>query len=138
MHCGCWVAGNTGGLVHGGRSERVLQAMLPEQADIQASMAAWRQEILTDLGGDAETSRVQRDLLDTYLQVSALVTFLGTHVVAQGPLTPRGKTAARFNAFLAAADRQQRLAQALGLERRSKTVPTLSDYMARRPGGDAA
>jgi hypothetical protein len=123
--------------VHGGRSERVLQALLPEQADIQAAMAAWRQEILTDLGG-AETSRVQRDLLDTYLQVSALVSFLGAHVVAQGPLTPRGKTAARFNAFLAAADRQQRLAQALGLERRSKTVPTLSDYMARRSGGDPA
>jgi hypothetical protein len=114
-------------MVHGGRSERVSQALLPEQAEIRAAMGAWRQEILTDLGGEAATTRAQRDLLDTYLQVSALVVFLGDHVVSQGPLTPRGKTAARFNAFLAAADRQQRLAQALGLERRSKAVPASLD-----------
>lgn len=135
--CGIWRSGNTASLRHGLRSARVAGAELPEQAEVAAGLAAWQEEITRDLGGPDALSRLQRDLVGAYVRASAIGDFLGGRVVARGGLTPRGRTSGAFAAFIAITDRQLRLAQALGLERRIRDV-SLSDYLSTRRAGGAS
>ena len=57
-----------------------------------------------------------------------MATRLGEHLVAEGPLTAKGRTRAALSAYVSVADRLLRLAMALGLRRRPKHV-ALEDYI---------
>ncbi len=84
----------------------------------------------TDLGGSSAISRIQRDLVGRYVETSTLADWLGGNLVAQGVLTPKGRSRAALSAYLQVLDRQHRLATALGLTRRSRAVPSARDIMA--------
>jgi hypothetical protein len=125
--CGIFRPANRAALKMGLHSERVASAELPEQADVRASLAAWRAEIEADMGGPDALTRLQRDTIDAYLRTATIASFLAERLIARGPLTPRGRAAAALAAFLSVTDRQHRLANALGLERRARQVGTLAD-----------
>ena len=71
----------------------------------------------------------KRELGKRFLQLSVLADHLGDRLVTEGPLTNKGSQRAALGAYLGVVDRLHRLALALGLERRVKQVPSLSDVM---------
>ena len=111
-----------------GRSAHVSAAELTEQASVRQGLADKRAAILSDLGGEAGLSRLQLDLVDRYVELDTVASRLGGNLVAEGPLTAKGRTRAALSAYLAAVDRVHRLATALGLARRQKTV-SLTQYL---------
>ena len=60
----------------------------------------------------------------------AILRHLGENLMAEGALTAKGRRRAATSAYLAVLDRFLRLAQVVGLERRQKRVPSLSEVMA--------
>lgn len=104
------------------------QAALVEQAVVRGVVAKKRAAILTDLGGEAQCSQLQLDLVDRYLELDTVAAWLGGHLVAGGPLTAKGRTRAALSAYVSAVDRAQRVATALGLARRQKRV-ALDQYL---------
>ena len=67
-------------------------------------------------------------MVDRYVELDTVPSRLGGNLVAEGPLTAKGRTRAALSAYLAAVDRVHRLATALGLARRKKTV-SLTQYL---------
>ena len=122
---GRFTAHNLAAFVHGGRSEQVRQALLPEQADGLTALAERRQELERDLGGHEHLSLLTRDMLGRYLELGLIGDYLAANILEHGVLT-KGRQRAAVSAFAAIVDRQQRLAQVLGLARRVKTVADLS------------
>ena len=121
--------GNRTALTHGGRSSQVAGAWLPEQAAVRSALAEKRAAILADLGGDTQCSQLQLDLVDRYLELDTVASWLGGHLVAAGPLTAKGRARAALSAYLSVVDRAQRVAATLGLARRQKQV-SLNQYLS--------
>jgi hypothetical protein len=118
--CGVWAPANGAALRHGGRSTRVRQALLPEQAETLARLAERRTAIEADLGGAEALSEISRDLVARYLETSTIAEYLAGVLVANGPLTARGRARSALSAYLQVLDRQHRLALALGVERKAR------------------
>lgn len=137
--CGVWQLSNRGAYKDG-HSSRQLRSYLLESPEAVAALTAHRREIETDLGGCSNLSRVQRDLIGRYVETSVLADWLGGNLVAQGVLTPKGRSRAALSAYLLVLDRQHRLALALGLQRRARPVPSPEQYWQQRAtgGGDDA
>ena len=127
---GTFAKGNVAALRHGLRSQQVRSGALPEQASERARLMEKRAAILTDLGGDTEVSQLQQDLIDRYLELDLVASWLGGNLIAQGPLTAKGRTRAALSAYVIVVDRVHRVASGLGLARRSKPV-SLDDYLGR-------
>ena len=123
---------NSAALKHGTRSGLVAAARLPEQAGVRSALAEKHAAILADLGGEAQCSQLQLDLLDRYLELDTVASWLGGHLVADGPLTAKGRARAALSAYISVVDRVQRVATALGLDRQQKRV-SLAEYIASRP-----
>jgi hypothetical protein len=83
-------------------------------------------------------SQLQRDVLERYTNLDALASFQAGELARGGMLTASGKTRALFSAFLATVDKQVKLAQLLGLERREKAVPSMAEYLALLEAREAA
>ena len=124
--------GNRWGLKHGGRSQYVRGALMPEQAEALAAIAGKRAAILADLGDDV--SMLKADLVRRYLEADTIAAWLGQNLIEAGLFTSKGRTRAAFSAWLQVVDRVQRLALTLGLERRAKEALTLSAYLQGRYG----
>ena len=132
---GRFIAGNTDSLKHGAFSRQVRDALLPEQAEVLAALADKRAEIERDLGGTESLSTLARDMAGRYLELCVVADYLGHKLVTEGPLTPKGNQRAALTAYLGVVDRLQRLAFALGLERRQKPVQTITDIMREHAEG---
>jgi hypothetical protein len=50
-----------------------------------------------------------------------------------GPVTGKGKTRAMFTTYLAALDRERRLALDLGLERRTRSATNIAEALRQAP-----
>jgi hypothetical protein len=83
---------------------------------------AARVELRGELG---EVGVVKGSLADSFVELDAVRNYLGSRLAAEGPLTGKGRTRALLTAYLAVVDRQVRLAQVLGIERRAKPVDPL-------------
>jgi hypothetical protein len=106
---------------HGARS-KLLQEMA----------APWREEQLTairaDLGDDVSTLKAHTiNQLGTVLVV---LEYLGGNLLADGPLTGKGRQRAALTAYNATLDRFMRLAGLVGLERVAKRAETVKDLLA--------
>ena len=121
--------GNIAALKHGGRSTQVRAASLSEQSVVRAQLADKRDTIVGDLGGDAQLSQLQRDLIDRYLELDVVAQWLGGNLVADGPLTAKGRARAALSAYVTIVDRVHRVSSALGLGRKQRQV-SLSGYLA--------
>jgi hypothetical protein len=127
--------GNRGNWRHGGRSKYVAAGETPEQVEALAAMAERRARIETDLGGRDNLSQLAADSLSDYLRLRFVGEYLAESLIKSGPLTSKGRQRAALNAYLSVVDRTQRIAASLGFSRREKPVPTISEYLARRPAG---
>ena len=126
------VKDNTISLIHGANSKRVMHAGLPEQAEVRAMLREKEAAIVADLGGAGNLSTIKREVVTRFLQTSVVADFLGSNIVKHGVLTTKGKTRAAVTTYLQVVDRLTRLALTLGLERQTKQVPTVEDFLRQR------
>ena len=117
-----WQPGNVGALVHGLRSPRAQQALLPGQEGLRGVLAEQRRELLDDLGGEQAASAVTRDTVDRYLRLGVLASTLEDRIEREGMVTGKGRTRAAVTLYLSIVDRMTRLAQQLGFDRRPKVI----------------
>lgn len=101
---------------------------------VARALWAWRKDLIEDLGGDAATSAQQRALLDLACQTKLLLDSVDAWLLEQPTLVN-----ARRRTVLPVVLQRQQLADALarylttlGLERRARRVPVLSEYLAQR------
>lgn len=121
-------------LVHGLRSHQGLA--LPEE--LREALEARRRAIVSDLGGEDGLTQTRRDLLARYLDLVALADWQAAELARGGLMTAKGRARALFSAFLSTTDRQVKLAQLLGLERRERHIESLSDYLDALGSPDAS
>jgi hypothetical protein len=109
-------------------SELVRKGLLPEQQEAVQAMHERRAAIVSDLGDDL--SQVKQDVLQRYLEASLIADYLFDNIQHLGVLTGKGRTRAACSAYLQVLDRQVRLGQMLGFERKAKQVPNPADWLA--------
>lgn len=108
-------------------SELVRQGLLPEQQQAVQAMHERRAAIVDDLGVDL--SQVKQDVLQRYLEAGLIADYLFDNIQRNGVLTAKGRNRAACSAYLQVLDRQVRLGQLLGLERRTRQVPNPADWL---------
>lgn len=109
-----------------------MQAKLPEQAEVLAMQREKEAAIVADLGGEMNISTIKRDMVGDYLGLRNVALYLGSNIGKHGVLTTKGRTRAAVTTYLQVVDRLTRLALTLGLERRTKQVPSIQDFLAQR------
>lgn len=106
------------------RSEQFWSAVEPAKRELVA-------HVRTDLAVDDSTVETLLGLIDAYVEVRLFRTSMFLRLVDQGgPITTKGKARALYRAYLDALDRETKLAQVLGLERKSKPVNPLDAVRA--------
>jgi hypothetical protein len=110
---------------------------LPE--DLRTSVEEWRADVVVAQGGLDE---LEGEPLRAGLIRSLVNTEVGERLLMEGILRLGGlETRAGqrlYDRLLATVDRKLRLTVTLGLSRRQKTLPTISEYLASRTGDGCA
>ena len=129
--CGCWLSGNVGALVHGGRRMRLSGGTALDAAE----RVAIRDAIIEDIGGESQISTVLREVVRDFAFGVVLRDRLADHLAAVGPLTRRGAKRAAVDLYMTASQRVERLAKLIGTERRAARVPDLREYIEQAASG---
>jgi hypothetical protein len=108
--------------VSGLRSERAQLATLPGQETIARVIAARRDAVYADVGGESSLCDVLKTEIDRWCRLGVLADTLWANLEKCGALTGRGKSRATLNAFLAVNDRIGFVAQRIGIQRHTKRV----------------
>jgi hypothetical protein len=117
---GQFMVGNSAARRHGLYSQQLQEDAAPWRAEQMAAIRA-------DLGEDVSTLKAHTvEQLGTVL---VILRFLGGNLMAEGPLTGKGKSRAATTTYLQTVDRYMRLASMLGLERKAKPVASLEDVL---------
>jgi len=97
---------------------------------LQHDAAPWRVEQITairaDLGDDIST--LKGHTIEQLGTVLVILRFLSESLMAEGPLTAKGRQRAAGSAYNQMLDRYLRIVQLLGLERRQRQVPNPVDW----------
>ena len=112
--------GNGAALVHG--------LSRPERLD-QIAVRELRDAALVGLGGE-ECSAVLQAQVDDFAQAVVLRDAAYAYLASVGPLTKAGRTRSVVGIYLQASARAERLASQIGLERKARPVPSLSEILA--------
>lgn len=148
--CGHGVAGRSGppgnnnARKHGLNSlKRTLQELGPRGLDNRTTMAkalaAWRAELISDLGGLDNITTQELALVEEAVKTKLLLDSIDGWLLAQPSLVDKRKRAV----LPVVRDRQslvntlRGLLGDLGLRKRNQTGPSLNDYIASRSGGAA-
>jgi hypothetical protein len=121
---GRFTAGNVaaGGTLE--RSAAFWAAVDPAKRELAA-------KVRSDLAAADDAPQTLLGLTDAYAEVRLFRSAMFVRLVEQGgPITAKGKARALYTAYLGALDREMKLAQQLGLERRSKPVQSLAEILA--------
>jgi hypothetical protein len=101
---------------------------------LQENAAPWRAEqiaaIRADVGDDVAT--LKGHVIEQLGTVLVILRFLGGNLMADGPLTAKGKQRAATTAYLQTLDRFVRLTDKVGLERAAKQLPNPADWLEGR------
>ena len=97
--------------------------VLPD--DLKQDMASFLDNLIADQGGVENLTTVRAGLCRSLYNLEVLVRLNMSSVVTLGVDTPSGRRA--HDRLLAAVDRYVRVAQQLGIERRSKQVTSFID-----------
>src|SRR5262249_33385246 len=115
-----------------------LRQLGPRTIDRRTSLgkhlAAWRAELVTDLGGEEALSTQQRALVDVLVRQELLLESVDSWLLAQRTLVNSGNRTLLpvVRERQALADSLARYLAQLGLERRAKPIPSLDDYLRQR------
>jgi hypothetical protein len=83
-----------------------------------------------DAGLNGDAAETLRGLQDAYCEARLFRSAMFVRLVEQGgPITGKGRMRALYTAYLGALDREMKLAQALGLERKPKPVESVGDIL---------
>ncbi len=126
---GWFVAGRPGPALKTGEHSRLVRSgIVNGQGE---AMAGARRELRKELG---DLGIVKASLADAFVELDAVRNYLGGRLGAESPLTTKGRQRALLTAYLGVVDRQVRLAQVLGIERRARRVAdTLEAVIAAQP-----
>ncbi|MBM4194952.1 MAG: hypothetical protein FJ202_11310 [Gemmatimonadetes bacterium] len=92
------------------------------------------ERVRTDLAADDGAAETLLGLIDGYAEARLFRTSMFIRLVdLGGPITTKGKARALYRAYLGALDREMKLAQTLGLERRSRQVNSPSEALMHEP-----
>ena len=98
------------------------------------ALAERRHQIFEDLGGKESLSQIQLDLVERYMRLCVLIDSLDAWLFKQPSIVNKRRRAlipiVKERAQLD--DSALRLAQALGLKRQPKPVPSLQEYLASK------
>jgi hypothetical protein len=115
-----------------------LRRLGPRTIDRRTSLgkhlAAWRADLLADLGGEEALSTQQRALVDVIVRQKLLLESVDAWLLMQ-PSLVNGRTRSLIPVVRerqGLADSLARYLAQLGLERRAKPVPSLNDYLSQR------
>lgn len=124
---GRWTTANTGALKAGLDSEQLWTALAPAKRAIVDQVRA-------DHGVEGDDAAATLlGTFDGYAEVHLLrksIWYRLTEGPNPGPVTGKGRTKALFTAYLSALDRELKLAQLIGLERRTRKVSPLDAIRA--------
>jgi hypothetical protein len=103
------------------------------------ALFAWRDELITDLGGKAAVSAQQRALIDLATRTKLYLDTLDAWLMEQPSLvvTKRRAVVPVLRERQQLADALARNLLALGLERKSRPVQSLAEYVAQTYGSEA-
>ncbi|MGE0703610.1 MAG: hypothetical protein AB7P22_06685 [Vicinamibacterales bacterium] len=111
------------------RSEHFWTAVEPAKRELLARVRG-------DHGDDDDAPQTLLGLQEGYVEARLFRTSMFLRLVdAGGPVTHKGRTRALYTAYLAALDRETKLAQLLGLTRTPRKVETLQGHLASTYGG---
>lgn len=83
-----------------------------------------------DLAVDAQSAITHQGLIDAWAEARLLRAAMFARMAEQGgPVTGKGRARAMFKSYLAALDREVKLAQTLGLRRQPKPVQSIDDFL---------
>ena len=129
-----------------GLSRASRRTMLDQRTTVGRALAAWRSELLADLGGIEAVSTQELALVEEAVKTKLILDSVDAWLLTQPTLIMR-KTRSVLPAIR---DRQglvstlRGLLNDLGLKRRARQEPTLSEYLSTKtaaqpaPSGDAA
>jgi hypothetical protein len=113
---------------------------IDRRTTIGKALAAWRAELLTDLGGIEAVSTQELALVEEAVKTKLILDSVDAWLLTQPALIERRKRAV----LPAVRDRQalvstlRALLGDLGLKRRAKAMPTLAEYLASKGSGGGA
>jgi hypothetical protein len=114
---------------------RLRDGLRSRQLIEQPDVAAWhtRQvEIITaDLGGASELTALKSALVRELARLEVILSVIGDELQRTGVLTGKGKVRALTTLHLKVLDRFMKGAALLGLDRRSRQVSSLRDYLGQ-------
>ena len=118
---------------------RGLAAVDQRMAGAQA-LLAWRKQLLSDLGGEETVSAQELALVDLAARTGLFIDHLDAFLLEQPSLINRRKKAVLpvVRERQALVDSLARILSQLGLQRRTKPVMELSEYLARKAEEKAA
>ncbi len=102
------------------------------------ALFSWREDLLTDLGGPENVSAQQMALVDMAVRTRLYVEHLDFFLMQQESLVNRKKKAILpvLRERQSLVDSLSRILGQLGLERKAKPVPALSEYLEARYSGN--
>ena len=131
--CGAFVAGNEASLRHGLRRYQTT-GVLP--ADLKVSVDQFRDQVISDQGGLEGLSAIRAGLCRLLVDLEAGRRLNMNEVVRRGIDSRPGRAA--YDRLLSTIDRWQRVAVALGVERRTRDAMSLGQYLEQRYQGAPA
>lgn len=102
-------------------------AALP--ARMRTRLARFSSGLESDQGGASELTTVRRGYVRRLTELEGSIDLLAADLQQRGLMTARGRVRSTYTLLLQTIDRWDRIAQRLGLERRSHRVPTLDEVL---------
>jgi hypothetical protein len=131
--------GNANGQTHGLCTlKRAVKALgnrvVDQRSKIGKALAAWRSELIADLGGAESISTQEAALVDAAVKTKLILDSVDAWLLSQPTLVNK-----RQRSVIAAVQQRNALVstlkgllEALGLKRRTKTLPSLTEYLAAK------
>jgi hypothetical protein len=119
----------------GAAPEMNASKTLERSARFWAALEPLKRELLEqvrrDIGGIDDAPQTLLAIQEAFVEASLFRRSMFLRLVDEGgAVTVKGKMRALYRGYLDALDRETKLAQVLGLERRKKRVPTVAEVLA--------
>jgi hypothetical protein len=125
---GHFVPGNTARRLHGVRGFETT-GRIPDV--LRQTVEEFREAVLSDRGGSTELSTLEAAYVRRLSEAETVARLLAADLAARGLFTPKGRVRNTFQRWTEAVGLWDRLAQRVGVDRRSRPVPSLRDYLAQ-------
>lgn len=105
--------------------------------EVQEELAKFREGVIADLGGEEELSTIKSQYVLRLAQLDTIINLVVLDLNTRGLLTVKGKVRSTVEAFFKAVDRYDKLSQRLGLERTTKNVGAIEQWLKDKKAREA-